>query len=546
MIQKLKVAYRTYQWVRIAVSVSLLLSGILLYSLAGGFPPPAWGLAATVLPQIPDLWARNGVNVLLPLVGLMLISTSLLILWILLVVAAIKTATYWWQNVYGRQDFSRDLEEAELMAERMAVREREADARLDQVITAWQPQSLMFAPAVATPQASAVARASQFVGNVRATAGVKPSGEGGIKGIARARGGVGFAGPAEQTNAMVAHSTALLPEMPPTVPVAPSPLVQPSTSARSGLYIVPRPHEEVEDHRDDTFPDVKRKGELADIDQRPTMPGKDDEEEQASAVQETPLRLVVGMGLDPGIARKNSPNEDNLFAIQGVRDGKEGQQPVGLFVIADGMGGHANGQMASRMAIQAISDVVAPTLLRQEDTDEAFDELLLEGVHRANLGIYQRNRQQERMMGTTMTAALVVGTTAHIVNVGDSRTYRYRPGEGLKQLTRDHSMVARLVEDGVIKRDDIYTHPKRNQIYRCLGEKASVELDASVEPLQTGDVLLLCSDGLWEMVRDPDISRIIATAAPHASRISSMLIQAALDGGGADNISAVVVAVVPK
>lgn len=532
MIQQLKVAYKTYQWVRIAVSVGLLLSGVLLYSLSGGFPPSAWRLAAATLPRLPELWASGGVAILLPLSGLLLLSASLLMLWVLLVTAVVKTATFWWHNVYRQQDLARDLQEAELMAERMAVREREADAKLDQVITAWQPQSLMFAPAVAVPpQAAALVRSSQF-------------GDGNVRSIARARGGVGFASPAEQMNAMVARSTALLPEMAPAKPVAPSPLMPP-TSARPGLYIVPRPDEAVEDDNDNTFPDVKRKGQLVDIERRTTIPGEDDEEPTV-AMQETDLRLVVGMGLDPGLARKNSPNEDNLFAIQGVRDSKEGEEPVGLFVIADGMGGHANGQIASRMAIQAISDTVAPTLLQQEDIDEKFDELLKEGVHRANLSIYQRNRQQERMMGTTMTAALVVGTTAHIVNVGDSRTYRYRPGEGLKQLTRDHSMVARLVEDGVIKRDDIYTHPKRNQIYRCLGEKASVELDAFVEPLQAGDVLLLCSDGLWEMVRDPDISRIIASTAPHASRISSLLIQAALDGGGADNISVVVVAVVPQ
>jgi serine/threonine protein phosphatase PrpC len=98
-----------------------------------------------------------------------------------------------------------------------------------------------------------------------------------------------------------------------------------------------------------------------------------------------------------------------------------------------------------------------------------------------------------------------------------------------------------MVESGAITRDEVYTHPKRNQIYRCLGEKASVEADTFVEELHPGDVLLLCSDGLWEMVRDGDMQKIIESSASHPSQTSSMLVQAALSRGGADNVSVVVV-----
>ena len=179
--------------------------------------------------------------------------------------------------------------------------------------------------------------------------------------------------------------------------------------------------------------------------------------------------------------------------------------------------------------------------MRSSDEDEIFPELLKDSVHRANLAIYQRNRKREEMMGTTLTAALVVDTTAYVVNVGDSRTYLYRQCDGLQPITRDHSHVARMVEHGVITREEMYTHPKRNQIYRCLGDKASVEVDDFVVPLRMNDILLLCSDGLWEMVRDRDIEKIIASSGPHPSQISAMLVQAALSRGGADNVSVVVV-----
>jgi len=254
--------------------------------------------------------------------------------------------------------------------------------------------------------------------------------------------------------------------------------------------------------------------------------------------------LAVATQTDPGIKRRYKPNEDSLFAAQAIRGADGSFLPVGLFVVADGMGGHANGQDASRRAIQTIIDFLVPKLMKMNELqDEALERLLGEGVQHANQAVHKNNMELRADMGTTMTAALVINTTAYVANVGDSRTYLYREGLGLKKVTNDHSVVASLVEAGIIKPDDIYTHPKRNQIYRSLGEKPVVEVDTFTVHLMPNDKLLLCSDGLWDMVRDPKIEEVIKNSTSDPNRTAQALIQAALDGGGEDNVSVIVVSV---
>jgi serine/threonine protein phosphatase PrpC len=275
---------------------------------------------------------------------------------------------------------------------------------------------------------------------------------------------------------------------------------------------------------------------IEDLPTRPTWPPLQQRTFQAP--------LEIGVGWHVGLERKGRPNEDSLLSVQSLCNYQGRLMPLGLLVVADGMGGHDFGQEASQLAMQHMSHIVLQNiLLGTELSDEFFSDMLIGGVEWANLAVYRRGQELDKSMGTTMTAALIVGRRAYIVNVGDSRTYLFRPGRGLRQITQDHSVVAQLVAAGEIRPVDVYTHPERNIIYRCLGSDDEVEVDLFILDLAPQDRLLLCSDGVWEMVRDPQIERILHHTE-RTEQASELLLQAALNGGGHDNIS-ILVAKVP-
>ncbi len=259
--------------------------------------------------------------------------------------------------------------------------------------------------------------------------------------------------------------------------------------------------------------------------------------------QQPILAVQIGYQLDPGISRKDRPNEDTIYIMQGTIPSDSPSTPSTPFIlllVADGMGGQGNGQIASRLAVQSLVEYMTGSLYSYRRSRESLLSLLRAGVQYANQIVYERNQQQQTVMGTTMTAVLLIGSTAYVAQVGDSRFYLSRQPAGLRQITRDHSVVAALVAWGDIAPEDINTHPRRNEIYRSLGHKASVEVDVSTVQLVAGDVLLLCSDGLWEMAPDQEIATILAKPTPTPTYTAQALIQAALAGGGKDNVSAIV------
>ena len=249
----------------------------------------------------------------------------------------------------------------------------------------------------------------------------------------------------------------------------------------------------------------------------------------------SPVELSVGIGLDAGVKRKGRPNEDFAFAATGLNT--QTQDTYGLFVVADGMGGHANGRLASRLGAESIVNTMLPFLQHQQVQFSDLGNQLVDAVVQANGIIYARNAALSNpldQMGTTVTAGVVFGPHAFIVNVGDSRTYLYRAGVGLHAVTRDHSLVADMVAKGDLAPDGIYTHPQRNQIYRSLGSE-NVGVDVFYEQLQDGDILLFCSDGLWEMTRNNEIERILS-AKLSPDEMAEHLVYLAIQGGGLDNI----------
>ena len=263
------------------------------------------------------------------------------------------------------------------------------------------------------------------------------------------------------------------------------------------------------------------------------------------------VQLLAAANSDAGDVRRSEPNEDSTLVLLLQRVHESLSTPSGVFIVADGLGGHDNGQVASRMTINIIAERLLKELLTEPLTSEkngepvkSFDEdalvaLFHDAVEDANTALCQKNQLDKTDMGSTITGFMVVGEHAYILNVGDSRTYMLR-GKQLYQLTTDHSLVGQLVAGGLIEPDDVYTHPQRSQIFRSLGDKPNVQLDIFKQELLPGDILLSCSDGLWEMVRNPQIESILDNA-PDPETACAQFIEAANANGGEDNVSAVVV-----
>jgi protein phosphatase len=267
-----------------------------------------------------------------------------------------------------------------------------------------------------------------------------------------------------------------------------------------------------------------------------------------SGTPSSPIRQLNpshGQATHPG--RKHPVNEDAIVTFTYNKQQSGQSVPVGFYLVADGMGGHDAGDLASRTVNQIVTNwvlkvQVLPDLrktTRKLTAENIPAEILKRAIAEANSALQRHAQSGNSDLGSTVTASLLIGDTATIVNVGDSRTYRLRNGK-LVQITRDHSLVARLVESNVISPEEVRSHPRRNEIYRSLGHNPEVKVDAFTVPLQRGDRLILCCDGLWEMVLDEDIVRIVQNSRTPQEACDQLII-AANAAGGEDNISVIVV-----
>jgi protein phosphatase len=236
---------------------------------------------------------------------------------------------------------------------------------------------------------------------------------------------------------------------------------------------------------------------------------------------------VQAVGLtDTGKVREH--NEDSI-ALDG---------DIGLFVLADGMGGYNAGEVASGIAVKTITNLVSTGLHRPSI-------ILRDAIARANKIIHQTSKSQTQCegMGTTVVAALLHDNRVTIAHVGDSRMYRLRK-DTFEQLTMDHSLLQELVDRGFYSAEEAQRATNKNYVTRALGVEPTVEVEVHELPVETGDWLVLCSDGLTDMVEDEDIHLTISTFGGNLDTVARQLVQLANDSGGRDNISVVLAQVV--
>jgi serine/threonine protein phosphatase PrpC len=252
-----------------------------------------------------------------------------------------------------------------------------------------------------------------------------------------------------------------------------------------------------------------------------------------------PVQLIAACGQSVGKQRDH--NEDCLFAFSFCLGSESNNIPFGLYIVADGMGGHQYGEVASNVAVRNLSAHILrkmhPLLINPSATMEtSLQELMTEAVNEAQKAVMQAAPGS----GTTLTAALVLGEQTIIAHVGDSRAYALRPHGRVETLTRDHSLVRRLEELGHITPQEAASRPDRNVLYRALGQGEVLEPDIFIVPFPQPGYLMLCSDGLWGVLPENELADIVYNA-PTLHSACKELVRAANAAGGPDNISVVLV-----
>ena len=251
---------------------------------------------------------------------------------------------------------------------------------------------------------------------------------------------------------------------------------------------------------------------------------------------------TIGIGSSIGLQREH--NEDALFAMTTHVVSNNISLPVGLYIVADGMGGHLHGEKASEVAVYAMASSVLtnifsfPISKQNEHSEDSIETIMERGMHSAHQAILK----QAPGGGSTLTGLLILQDQMTIAHIGDSRAYQIDLEGNAQVLTTDHSLVKRLQDLGQITSDEAAIHPQRNVLYRALGQAEPLDTELITSSVPSSGFLMLCSDGLWGVVSDNEIVKII-TSGVSPQEASRKLLDSANSSGGPDNISVVIVGI---
>lgn len=253
-----------------------------------------------------------------------------------------------------------------------------------------------------------------------------------------------------------------------------------------------------------------------------------------------PPQLLAASAQSTG--RQREHNEDALFTLTALLASNNEHSPFGIYIVADGMGGHQYGEIASETAVQVMSDYLIEHLYRPlfhikgQPPDMSLRDILENGVQAAHEAILLNAPGG----GTTITTAVILNNQMAIAHVGDSRVYHISLTGAIRPLTRDHSLVKRLEELGQLTSEEAATHPQRNVLYRALGQGEPFEPEIIISPIPSPGYLLICSDGLWGVIPENTILQTINTS-PTLHAACQRMVDTANEAGGPDNISVILV-----
>lgn len=252
---------------------------------------------------------------------------------------------------------------------------------------------------------------------------------------------------------------------------------------------------------------------------------------KASGVEHT----IFAQATDVGLVRTN--NQDAMFSFMSTARGSDLWPDFGLFIVADGMGGHHDGEKASTMTMRSVAHHILnamylPMIRGAEDANQtSVTELMVDAIQKANYDCITKVPDG----GTTLTAAVIIGDRIYVAHVGDSRVY-WIHNNTIEQITRDHSLVQRLIELNQLTPEEANNHPQKHVLYKALGQNEIIEVDTLTRKLPAGSRLLICSDGLWNQVPEADILNVISKHSNPQESCSELIAQAN-QHGGIDNVT---------